>query len=243
MEESFLNLLTFTSPVTIITSMHSKATLVTACTLFLGSLVSAGMALIRSHTSGSHYYFFLIWNLFLAWIPFGLSSLIYLSSKHSKKLNFALLSLSFLWLLFFPNALYIITDFIHLEPKNGIPLWFDIVLLFSFAWNGLVLGFLSLYQMQRVMEKLMGKTIGWLFSAGALGLTSLGVYLGRFQRWNSWDLFLEPKHVVKDILRPLVHPYLYRQSLKITLIYAVFFIFMYLTLYAFTHLHKEPKRD
>jgi uncharacterized membrane protein len=111
-----------------------------------------------------------------------------------------------IWLAFFPNAPYIMTDFFHLMPRPTIPLWYDILLLVSFSWTGLFLAVASLRTMQVLVNAYLGNVIGWLFVALALGLGGMGIYLGRFERWNSWDLISHPHSIVLDIVTRLTDP-------------------------------------
>jgi uncharacterized membrane protein len=96
-----------------------------------------------------------------------------------------LLAFAFLWLLFLPNSPYLVTDLVHLKPRPSVPLWFDILLVQSFVLTGLLLGFLSVYLMHRLVTHAYGWKIGWLFTLLILALTGFGIYLGRFERWNS----------------------------------------------------------
>jgi uncharacterized membrane protein len=101
------------------------------------------LILFRIFYSGSLMYSFFTWNLFLAAIPSLFSTLlIEAKNKYSQLLLFII------WILFFPNALYIITDLIHLKERNNIPSWFDVALIFSAAVNVLLMAFVSLYQVE-----------------------------------------------------------------------------------------------
>jgi uncharacterized membrane protein len=105
-----------------------------------------------------------------------------------------------------PNAPYIITDFLHVSPQAGVPMWFDVLLVMSFAWNGMMLGFLSLFLVHDVVRRRRGRLTGWVVSIGALLLAAFGIYLGRFGRWNSWDLLARPHELLADIIDRLSHP-------------------------------------
>jgi uncharacterized membrane protein len=136
-------------------------------------------------------YQFLVWNLTLAWVPLVLALLVYDGDRRGARLR-SLLPLGALWLLFLPNAPYILTDFIHLSDGGGAPLWLDGATLSAFAWTGLLLGFVSLHLVHAVVRGRVGATTAWCFVAACLVLVSLGVWLGRFLRWNSWDLLTRP---------------------------------------------------
>jgi uncharacterized membrane protein len=98
-----------------------------------------------------------------------------------------------LWLIFFPNAPYILTDFQHLANRTKeLPIWYDVMMLIWFAFTGLLLGMVSLFLMQEIIRREFGRWIGWAFVALVAGLSSAGVYMGRFLRWNSWDILYNP---------------------------------------------------
>ena len=112
-----------------------------------------------------------------------------------------------LWLLFFPNAPYLLSDFIHLSERPSAPLWYDALMLSAFAWTALLLGFASLYLVQMLVRRFLGSVWSWLVVGVALALASFGVYLGRFMRFNSWDALLRPRRVADVIGTQLENPF------------------------------------
>jgi uncharacterized membrane protein len=174
--------------------------------LILSTLLAGAFYAFRVFYSGTNNYSNLVWNLCLAWIPYVISviaSFVYRSNPNHWG---TILILFFFWLVFFPNAPYMVTDFYHLEPRPPVPLWFDISLIAIFAITGCFLAIASLRLMHIIIEGYLGKFIGWVFALFALGLGSLGVYLGRFSRFNSWDIFLEPKSVAKEVIYNILNP-------------------------------------
>ena len=150
-------------------------------------------------------FLFLVWNLFLAWIPYGIALLLEpASQKFNKKIITGVMVLS--WLFFFPNAPYILTDLLHLRGRHPIPHWYDLMLIVSFAWTGLLLGYLSLFEVQTFIQKRKGKFYSWVFSLIAIFLCGLGIYLGRYLRWNSWDILHDPWQIVADALQSMFYP-------------------------------------
>jgi hypothetical protein len=127
--------------------------------LFVASLFCAAVVEVRNHYAHDSFFRFLDWNLFLAWIPVALAFLVYESASAGRPL--AAFALGVVWLLFFPNAPYMLTDFIHLRESPSTPLWYDGLMLSAFAWTALVLGFLSLYLMQLVWRRAVGPTVAW----------------------------------------------------------------------------------
>ena len=103
------------------------------------------------------------------------------------------------WLLFLPNAPYIVTDFVHLRPRPSIPYWYDIALLSFSAATGLLLGYASVADVQRFVARRFGELQAWACSALALLLCGAGIYLGRFLRWNSWDVLFNPIEILASI--------------------------------------------
>ena len=201
--------------------------------LALLSLFSVALVLARYAYAGEARFGGLIWNLFLAWIPFGLAILVYDRHRAGARAS-SLLALGALWLLFLPNAPYIVTDFKHLEPTARAPLWFDVVVIAAPAWTGMLLGFLSLYLVQAVVRQLAGRSAGWLVAIGALGLSSFGVYLGRVLRWNSWDVLTDPS-LLAQLDGVLVEP----RAIAMTILLSGFLTLSYLVLYTFMRLDLQ----
>jgi len=208
-----------------------------ALLLLLGGATVLSVALYRFR--GVWYqergYAFLVWNLFLAWIPLGAAYLAYMMSFSRRALSLLIAGTAFLWLIFFPNAPYILTDFQHLgQPSEVVPIWFDVILVVWFAWTGLLLGVLSLYLMQEVVRREFGRTAGWIFVFAVSFLSGLGIYMGRFLRWNSWDIIQSPDDIFYGIWQGASDPSL--RSIGVTALFGALFLFVYLTFYTFGHL-------
>jgi uncharacterized membrane protein len=174
--------------------------------LILSSLMACAFFAFRVYYSETRNYSNLLWNLFLAWLPYILSLIAANIYRVNPKRWGIILLLGIFWLIFFPNAPYMVTDFYHLDPRPPVPLWFDISLIAIFAFTGFFLAIASLRSIHTIIERFLGKFIGWLFALFALNLGSLGVYLGRFGRFNSWDILLRPKSVIKEIAFNILNP-------------------------------------
>lgn len=202
------------------------------------SAVCVTLVAARVEYSDSARYTSLVWNLFLAWIPFILAYFAYVFSWKKSLLYFVLPATILLWLIFFPNAPYILTDLQHLARLSGkAPLWYDVIVMVWFSWTGLLLGLVSLYLMHDIVQRTYGRLSGWAFVFIVSGLSSFGVYLGRFVRFNSWDLLNDPKEVAVTVLGLVIDPS--RRVIAFTILFAVFYLFVYLTLYSFAHLVQE----
>lgn len=156
---------------------------------------------IRVAKTGNLFHKAFEWNLFLAWIPLLFSLVLY--SLHTfQKLHFLVFFGGFCcWLLFFPNAPYLITDLVHLRASKvkSFPFWYDVVMIFSFAFSGLLCGLFSLYLMQKLLNQYFNKILAGVIIGFCLFLTSIGIYLGRMLRWNSWDIFNKYSLLLQDI--------------------------------------------
>jgi uncharacterized membrane protein len=160
---------------------------------------------IRVVRTGSPNYLFMVWNLFLACIPLAITHV--LRAAHDQgRANFAQLTLVAVWLLFLPNAPYLITDFVHLKPSTPLLYWYDLMLLISCAGTGLLLGYTSLFDVHTIATERFGHALGWTTAVIALLLSGYGVYLGRVQRWNSWDVIANPGGLFSSIADCLINP-------------------------------------
>jgi len=179
---------------------------------FLLGLMTAfcfGLSLFRVFFTQTNVFLFLNWNLFLAFVPWVVSSVVILYPRLQTKKSVIGLML-FSWLLFFPNAPYILTDLFHLRLKTAMPIWYDLVLILSFAWTGLLFGLLSLWDIEKILKKTVSGKWTALMSVVFLFAGSFGIYVGRYLRWNSWDIITEPMGIVMDIAHrfafPMEHP-------------------------------------
>jgi uncharacterized membrane protein len=151
---------------------------------------------------------FLLWNLALAWVPFVAA--LALDDVRSTPLGLQL-PLLVLWFAFFPNAPYLVTDLIHIDPADhtAIGILGDAALV-SVAPVGLALGFSSLMLVERTLRERFGGRTALAVAVLSLAAASLGIYLGRVVRLNSWDLLTRPRAVGSVlhqlVLDPLAHP-------------------------------------
>ncbi|MCB1327429.1 MAG: DUF1361 domain-containing protein [Spirochaetales bacterium] len=208
--------------------------------LALASAFCLALLAARVYATGFITYAFLAWNLFLAVVPYILALLLF-RYRRPQRLDSGGLILILVWLAFLPNSFYLVTDLIHLQARNGVPLWYDVLLLFSFAWTGLMIGFCSLQPVHALVAERLGARKGWAFVVLVLTLVALGVYLGRFLRWNSWDLILNLDRVLGDVLDRLTAPGGRLRPYGMTLLLSAFFFLGYLTLYHFTRGPAHPK--
>lgn len=196
--------------------------------LILSCLFSLSLAFTRVLYTGQLMFLSLIWNLFLGFIPYLLSKFLMQHPQWVKtKWKFAVTATA--WLLFIPNSFYIITDLFHLEERSVIPLWFDLALIFSFAWNGLILGVLSVRQMEKIWEtKWQWSELFFIYPV--MLLNAFGIYIGRYLRYNSWDVISNPLGLSEDIVYLIVHPIRHRFDWSMILCFSVFMTLLYLTI-------------
>jgi uncharacterized membrane protein len=208
--------------------------------LAIASAISLLLAKARMAYSNTDDYSALIWNLELAWIPFIFASIAYVGSWSRKLLYLIVPVCTFIWLIFFPNAPYILTDFQHLSTTaTNAPLWYDVLMLVWFAWTGLLLGLVSLHFMQEIVTRNFGRTWGWLFTIAVTALSSVGIFLGRFYRWNSWDILGDPVPIAHDIWSWLRHPFSNLRVYGFTVLFTLLFLFVYLAIHAFGRVMQE----
>ncbi len=222
-------------------SAHKYKLLITLL-LVAASVISVILARVRMAYSNTNDYSVLIWNLGLAWIPFVFAAIAYGISWSRKLIYLVVPVCAFIWLIFFPNAPYILTDFQHLSTNaNNAPLWYDVLMLVWFAWTGLLLGVISLHFMQEVVTRAFGRITGWVFTFVVTVLSSIGIFLGRFYRWNSWDILGDPLPIVHDIWGWLRHPFANLRVYGFTLLFTALFLFVYLAIHAFARVIQEKR--
>jgi uncharacterized membrane protein len=191
------------------------------------SFASIVLNSIRIEMVGYDWYSFLTWNLFLAWVPFGFSCVLWKLPENKKYVWIFQGIILMLWLLFFPNAPYIITDLMYLNGAYGDPntaalIWYDSILFLSYVMNGLLVGLVSLSQVHDWLDERLSKTISRILIGAVMILSSFGIYLGRFERWNSWDIFYHPILLIKNSVQQLLHPIENPKTYVITILFSLF---------------------
>ncbi|PQP85001.1 DUF1361 domain-containing protein [Paenibacillus sp. PCH8] len=181
-------------------------------TLLVATLCCLGVAMYLRVQTNTNMYRFITWDMFLAWVPFILSSLIlYVFSRTKTKTGFIAIGLMCAgWLFFLPNSAYLFTEILHsfryFDAQAGgkfwvnIDFWYNLTLTFAIAVLGLLLSTCSITQIHRMINRFLHRWIGMLVVGTILILTSLGVYIGRFNRWNSWDIISRPEQIVMDMV-------------------------------------------
>ncbi|MFY7899917.1 MAG: DUF1361 domain-containing protein [Chitinophagaceae bacterium] len=175
-------------------------------------------------------YGFYIWNTILALVP------LYLSNKivKLKNIRWSTGFIALLWLLFLPNAPYLITDIFHYKERSPIPLWFDLIIVISAAWYGLIIFIVSILQVETWLYTFKKyQWIKWWFSPISIGLCAYGVFIGRFHRFNSWDFAIKPHEIILNFLVQLRHPFRNCQVWFFTITFACFLYIFYYTINTF----------
>jgi uncharacterized membrane protein len=191
------------------------------------SLLAIGLDVVRVALSGSMYFLYLLWNLLLALLPFVVSSALLWYSTRNKVYPALLIIGGAMWLFLFPNAPYLVTDMIHLKENHLLPLWYDAMLLFSFAWAGMLLALHSLSHIEKTLRHYFSRNMTWVVFSLAVLLSSYGIYLGRLLRFNSWDVFLNPGDLVATVVSTVTQPSLYSQGYLITIVFFIFIMISY----------------
>ncbi len=198
--------------------------------LFMGilSIFCFALSLLRVELSGTRHFLFLNWNLFLAFIPWVFTLILTMSPNLQKK-RFVVFGMLGFWLLFFPNASYILTDLFHLSHHSSMPIWFDLILILSFAWTGLLYGFLSLWNLEELMKQFMSSKVISMISVLLMFISSFGIYIGRYLRWNSWDILHQPGRLMADVGDRLVNPMDHPRTWGVTIFMGLFLTMLYVT--------------
>lgn len=186
--------------------------------------------ILRIILFGNNAFVYIFWNLFLAFVPFFISSILLLNTDKKNIIKPLFIIGFILWILFLPNAPYVVTDFIHLGRIRAVPVMYDMFLLFAAAYSSLLLGLYSISHMEKMLLLKFTKKITNILILIIILFTSFGVYLGRFLRFNSWDFFISHNSLVKSIWKIFTESNGYANVFGYTLL---FFIFIYVSYLSF----------
>lgn len=202
----------------------------------------AALLALRIARADTFLFTFLVWNLFLAAIPFAASLAFEVLDRYRRvrPLQWACFAV---WLLFLPNAPYIITDFIHLKYRPPVPLWYDVLMLLSCAGAGMLLGYASVMIVHRIVAKHYGVFAGWATALIALFLSAFGIYLGRFLRWNSWEAVTDPLPLFNDIATRIMNPLQYPKTFAVTGLFGIALCLGYIALDIVVETESEHRQS
>jgi len=213
--------------------------------LVVSSVLCAALIAVRMVRMEDEQYRFLLWNLFLAWLPLVVSMASLVLARIAKGVDLAigLVLLGAAWLLLYPNAPYLTTDFIHLifspeydfRDKGGLLLWYDLVLFFLFSWCGLLLGYLSMRHFHGLVRHFFGAVPGWLFIVVVSFLGGFGVYLGRVVRLNSWDILFNPFRLIEGVTAGIN-----ARAAVFAILFGTLILIVYASLYALGEGRRPP---
>lgn len=192
------------------------------------SLVCLGFFGFRLLSTGVARYWFIPENLLLAWLSLAFSWLLVKQLNHSGWLSPLSVLLTLLWLLFLPNAWYVMTDFIHVFDSGEISYLYDIAMVTTLTLCGFLLGFASLFIIHRQLLKRLDPLAGIFTIEAVILLASFAIYLGRDLRWSSWDIITDPSGLILSITDRLINPFGHPRALNVTGIFFVLISAMYL---------------
>jgi uncharacterized membrane protein len=188
---------------------------------------------VRVVLTGTFHFWYLLWNLGLAWISLVIIWILTNRLKKSRWLSWQNVSLSALWLIFLPNTWYVLTDFVHVSTNGEINQLFDIVLMGVLTICGFILGFTSLYLMHKqLLKRLSGQASG-IAVALIILISSFGIYIGRDLRWNSWDAVTNPSGIIISVSDRVIDPFGHPRAINMTGLFFVLIGVMYLAVWVF----------
>jgi len=195
--------------------------------LVASTLVSVGFFVYGALRNHSLLFDYLIWNLFLAWLPLAFAFRLAIILRRKLWSSWEALSVTVLWLVFLPNSFYMISDFIHLLDAPRFDVLYDAIMFTSFIFTGVLIGFSSLYLVHLQLKRRFSRQTTITLMAFTLLVCSLAIYVGRDLRWNSWDILTNPGGLLFDISDRLQHPAAYPQMFLTVISFFVLLLSMY----------------
>jgi uncharacterized membrane protein len=210
--------------------------------LFFSNFVSLLLFAVRVFGAENFRFMFLFWNLLLAVVPLLFAAWLVKNLQRNRWLNWQNILLTICWLGFLPNSFYILTDLIHVHMTGEINILFDVVLFSSCIFNGFVFGYISLFLVHHELLKRMRDYWAHALIGAALFVSSFAIYLGRFLRWNSWDVLVHPFGLLFDITGRIINPVAHPQAPTTTLTFFLLLTSIYLVIYEFIALLRGQQR-
>ncbi len=209
--------------------------------LVLANVASVWLLLLRSLEARNLRYGFLVWNLFLAWLPLLFAWALIMRLRTTRWATPLNLLLTVLWIGFLPNSFYLVTDLIHLKPTGEVSVLYDAVLMCSFIFNAYIAGYLSLYLLHRQLLKRLGAEKAHFIIAAVIAACGFAIHLGRTLRWNTWDVIINPIGLSFDIIDRLIRPASYPQAFITTIIFFTLIGSTYVVVWQISKIFEEQR--
>lgn len=210
--------------------------------LLISNAACLFLFLLRSIESDSSRYWFLIWNLFLGWLPLGFAWWLSRCLQKGSWSRPGSVILTFLWLGFLPNSFYLVSDLIHLHATGEVSLLYDVVMFSLFIFNAYVAGFLSLYLVHRELLKRLTRYQAHTVVGGVLLVCCFAIYLGRSLRWNTWDVLVNPAGLLFDVSDRIINPGAHPQAIVTTSTFFILLGCMYMVIWQLAQALKADNR-
>lgn len=210
------------------------------------TLVSAGFFVAGAVSNHNLEFWYLLWNLFLAWIPLLIGLWLVQVIKTKPWSGWQGMILSLIWLAFLPNSFYMISDFIHLQDYQRVDVVYDTAMFASFVLTSLFLGYASLHLVHvELARRFRNRITAWVWISAILALCSFAIYLGRDLRWNSWDVLTSPAGILFDVSDIVLHPTEHMLAFTTTLTFFVLLLSVYIVVWQFVRkphvTYKAPR--
>lgn len=215
-----------------------------ALALVTASLTSIGLFFAGAMRNHSMSFSYLMWNLFLAWLPLIFTVLLERILRRKLWSSWLALAMTALWLIFLPNSFYMISDFIHIQDVRRVDILYDVIMMTSFIVNGVILGYLSVYSIHRQLVARLRPRNANVIIGLVFFLCSFAIYLGRDLRWNSWDVLVNPGGILIDvsdrILNPTAYPLMFTTTIGFTVLLVSFYGVVWQVARALRNQRTEP---
>lgn len=204
----------------------------------LAFVSAAAMALLSVRILLENWGFiFLVWNLFLAWVPLLFIKWVWEMEKRQAAPFGILMIYLAVWLLFFPNAPYIITDLKHLRAVPESMIWYDALMIFTFSLAGFMTGLYSIRIVHRIIAHRWNERLAWFAIFNSMVLSGFGIFLGRYCRWNSWDIVTQPGALARGIYHSMKDPL----AIKHTITFSFVLMLLYFAFHIFAELKQHER--
>jgi len=205
------------------------------------SLVSIALFGVEAVRDNSIRFDYLVYNLFLAWIPLGLTLWLIHMLRTRLWSSWPSFLLTLFWLGFLPNTFYMISDYIHIQDIASGDLLFDVIMFSSFILNAFILGLVSLFLIHSELRKRVSSHTSWWMMSAAIFLVSFAIYIGRDLRWNTWDVFLNPASILFDVSDRLLNPKAHPEMFSTTFGFGVLIASIYVVVWYLARALRQQK--